>query len=257
MCCAGRPTTPFLDIRSLVQERGRAGAAVGGVRSELRARTHRFYVDYTDQNGDTRVVRTAPNGTTGDPRRPRKQLLFVKDFASNHNGGQLQFGPTAGSTGATATAAAQAIREHNGQSLDAAVREDHAPERRTPRTPRWQLVAYGLRNPWRFSFDRATGDLYIGDVGQDQWEEIDYLRHGFAERRELRLEALRGHARLRRRYDPLLTAGRYVPPVVEYPHTAAAPSPAATSTAASRSRPRSGATSTATTARASSGASGS
>ena len=44
--------------------------------------------------------------------------------------------------------------------------------------PRWRLVAYGLRNPWRFSFDRTTGDLYIGDVGQGEWEEIDYLRRG-------------------------------------------------------------------------------
>ena len=83
---------------------------------------------------------------------------------------------------------------------------------------RWQTVGYGLRYPWRFSFDRATGDLYIGDVGQGTWEEVDY----------------RTRAQLRRRWNfgwpvfegrhgyksaPFSRAAPYVPPVAEYRHT--------------------------------------
>jgi glucose/arabinose dehydrogenase len=81
---------------------------------------------------------------------------------------------------------------------------------------RWQLVAYGLRNPWRFSFDRKTGDLYIGDVGQGSWEEVDYLRRGagVANFGWRRFEG--SHT-----YDPgtpLLTRAPYHPPVAEYSH---------------------------------------
>ena len=124
-----------------------------------------------------------------------KQLLFVKDFASNHNGGQLQFGPDKRLYWGNGDGGGGGDPQHNGQSLA-------RPFAKIMRLnidaakPRWELVAYGLRNPWRFSFDRATGDLYIGDVGQSAWEEIDYLRKG-AGRRQLRLEPLRGPTLLR------------------------------------------------------------
>ena len=173
---AARPT-PFLDIRPLVTERRRAGAALGGFRSRRTPRTRRFYVDYTDRNGDTRVVRYRSERHAGDPAPRRSSCVFVKDFAL-----EPQRRPAAvrarrpAVLGERRRRRRQAIREHNGQSLAPAVREDHAPERERVGEPRWQLVAYGLRNPWRFSFDRANGDLYIGDVGQDNWEEIDYLR---------------------------------------------------------------------------------
>ena len=83
--------------------------------------------------------------------------------------------------------------------------------------PRWRLVAYGLRNPWRFSFDRATGDLYIGDVGQDTWEEVDYLRRGFSRRSTSAGTASRATTSSTTS-TALLTRGRYVAPVFEYPH---------------------------------------
>ena len=80
-------------------------------------------------------------------------------------------------------------------------------------------MAYGLRNPWRFSFDRANGDLYVGDVGQDSWEEIDYLRRGTPTIANFGWN----HFEANHVYDAstaLLARGRYVPPVVEYPHSA-------------------------------------
>ena len=84
--------------------------------------------------------------------------------------------------------------------------------------PRWQLVAYGLRNPWRFSFDRATGDLYIGDVGQNAWEEIDYLPHGLAASRTSAGTATRAGTTTTRRRTLLDQRRRYHGPIAEYPH---------------------------------------
>ena len=141
------------------------------------AKNHRFYVDYTDR---TATRGSSATSRTGRPAIPSsaKQLLFVKDFAPNHNGGQLQFGPDGRLYWGNGDGGGEGDPKDNGQNLGRPfakiMRLDvNAAE------PRWQLVAYGLRNPWRFSFDRQTGDLYIGDVGQDKWEEIDYLPRGF------------------------------------------------------------------------------
>jgi len=102
-----------------------------------------------------------------------KALLRVghREF-SNHNGGQLQFGPDGrlyagtgdGGSGGDPHNHAQSLSSRLGKLLRLNVNK---------RGASWQVAGYGLRNPWRFSFDRATRDLYIGDVGQDQWEEVD------------------------------------------------------------------------------------
>ena len=84
-------SAPFLDIRSQVRSGGEQGLLSVAFAPDY-AQSHRFYVDYTDSNGDTRVVQYRSNGTSAIASSA-KQLLFVKDFASNHNGGQLQFGP--------------------------------------------------------------------------------------------------------------------------------------------------------------------
>jgi glucose/arabinose dehydrogenase len=84
--------------------------------------------------------------------------------------------------------------------------------------PRWQLFAYGLRNPWRFSFDRKSGDLYIGDVGQGSWEEIDYLRRGTPGIVNFGWNRLEGRHIYAAGTD-LLTRGSYHPPVAEYSHS--------------------------------------
>ena len=105
--------TPFLDIRPLVQAGGEQGLLSVAFDPGY-ATNHRFYVDYTDRGGDTRVVRYTSNGTAALPGSA-KQLLFVKDFASNHNGGSCRSVPTSGSTGATATAAVVATRTTTGR----------------------------------------------------------------------------------------------------------------------------------------------
>jgi glucose/arabinose dehydrogenase len=181
---------PFLDLRGQVRaggEQGLLGLAF--------APDGRFYVDYTDRNGDTRIVEYRRSRASADRAdlASRRELLFIDQPEANHNGGQLAFGPDGllyigmGDGGGGGD---QHGRIGNGQSLDALLgkilRIDPRPGGGRPyRVPRdnpfvgragarGEIWAYGLRNPWRFSFDRATGDLTVGDVGQDAVEEIDF-----------------------------------------------------------------------------------
>jgi glucose/arabinose dehydrogenase len=207
--------TPFLDIRTLVRSGGEQGL-LSVAFDPAYAANHRFYVDYTDRNGDTRVVRYTSNGTSA-VAGSAKLLLFVKDFASNHNGGQLQFGPDKRLYWGNGDGGGAGDPQHNGQSLARAFAKIYRLNVNAPKVY-WQMVAYGLRNPWRFSFDRANGDLYIGDVGQGAWEEIDYLKHGFSGLTNFGWNRYEG----RHIYDantPLLGRGPYKPPVAEYSHS--------------------------------------
>jgi glucose/arabinose dehydrogenase len=208
-------SAPFLDVSSLIvsgEEQGLLSVAF----APDYAKSRRFYVDYTDRNGDTRVVQYRSDETAAIPSSA-KQLLFVKDFASNHNGGQLQFGPDGLLYWGNGDGGGAGDPQHNGQSLARPFAKIMRLNVNAAK-PRWQLVAYGLRNPWRFSFDRKTGDLYIGDVGQGSWEEIDYLRRGVAGVANFGWNHFEG----RHSYDSgttLLTRGTYRPPVAEYSHS--------------------------------------
>jgi len=161
----------LLDIRSRVGSGGERGL-LSVAFSPKYEQNHLFYVDYTDKRGDTRVVEFR----SGDDRAvlaSARQLLFVEQPYPNHNGGQLQFGPNGllyvgmGDGGSAGDPGNRAQNLH--VRLGKLLRID--PSRRGAR---WRIVGYGLRNPWRFSFDRANGDLYIADVGQQSWEEIDF-----------------------------------------------------------------------------------
>jgi glucose/arabinose dehydrogenase len=210
-----RRPEPFLDIRALVKSGGEQGLLSmafdpGYDRNRL------FYVDYTDVNGDTRVVRYRSDGRRGVPGSAMT-LLFVKDFASNHNGGQLQFGPDGRLYWGNGDGGSEGDPLGLGQNLGRPFAKIQSLDVRNPAAG-WKLVAYGLRNPWRFSFDAKTGDLYIGDVGQNAWEEIDFLRRGATGLVNFGWKRFEGlHA-----YDSgasLLPAGRYVRPILDYPHS--------------------------------------
>ena len=208
-------TQPFLDIRSRVTSGGEQGLLSMAFDPGY-STNHLFYVDYTDVNGDTRVVRYRSNGTTAIPSSAR-QLLFVKDFATNHNGGQLQFGPDGWLYWGNGDGGGEGDPRHNGQNL---TRPFAKIEKLNVRVAgaHWKLVAYGLRNPWRFSFDTATGDLYIGDVGQDEWEEIDYLPRGTTKLVNFGWSRFEGN-HVYDASEPLVGPGPYAPPIYEYPHS--------------------------------------
>ena len=164
---------PFLDVRSLIVSGGEQGL-LGLAFDPNYGKNHRFYVNYTSKpNGDTWVVSYRSDGTKAIPSSARRLLLVPQPYA-NHNGGNLAFGPDGklyvgmgdGGSGGDPGNRSQNPNEMLGKLIKLDPTGKTAPK----------LRALGLRNPWRFSFDRKTGDLYIGDVGQDKIEEIDYVR---------------------------------------------------------------------------------
>jgi len=136
------------------------------------ATTGRLFLHWSDPRGDTRVAEfRARDDHTLEPR-PVRQLLMVDQPEENHNGGQLAFGPDdrlylgLGDGGGAFDPRATAQDPENLLGKIIATDVD-------ARTSRWEVVLTGLRNPWRFWFDPALGEIWIGDVGQDEVEEID------------------------------------------------------------------------------------
>jgi glucose/arabinose dehydrogenase len=163
---------PFLDLRSIVKSGGEQGL-LGLAFAPDYASSRFFVVNYTDVNGNTRVVRYRSDGAVGIPSSAR-QLLFVSQPYPNHNGGDVVFGRDGllyVGMGDGGSAGDPGNRAQNPQSrLGKLLRLNW----RKPGTPS-TMVALGLRNPWRFSFDRSNGDLWIGDVGQGRIEEVDHV----------------------------------------------------------------------------------
>lgn len=162
---------PFLDIRSRVRSGGEQGLLSVAFHPRY-AKNHRFFVYFNDRSGDVRVFEFRSNGSVGLPSTGRSLLRVNHREFSNHNGGQLQFGPDGrlyagtgdGGSGGDPHNHAQSLGSRLGKLLRLNVDR---------RGARWQVAGYGLRNPWRFSWDRLTHDLYIADVGQNAWEEVD------------------------------------------------------------------------------------
>jgi glucose/arabinose dehydrogenase len=131
---------------------------------------HRMFVYYTNRDGDSRVVRYTLGRTGGRVLAgSRKVMLRVRQPYSNHNGGTLHFrnGHLYLSLGDGGGACDPGERAQDlATKLGKLLRHDRSG---------WKIIGYGLRNPWRWSFDRATGNVYIGDVGQASREEVDFL----------------------------------------------------------------------------------
>jgi glucose/arabinose dehydrogenase len=163
--------TVFLDVRGDVAYGGEQGL-LGLAFDPRYPRNRRFYVAYTSDTGRNTVVRYRSNGTRAIASS-RTILLAVPDPYGNHNGGQLAFGRDGllyttigdGGAGGDPEDRAQDMQSQFGKLLTL-----------DPARPGagWSIAGLGLRNAWRFSFDRATGDLYLGDVGQNAIEEVSF-----------------------------------------------------------------------------------
>lgn len=149
-----------------------------------------LYVNFTNTTGDTVVREYAFSGGQADVASARTVLAVDQPFP-NHNGGNLVFGPDGYLYIGLGDGGSAGDPQGNGQSLEALLgkmlRIDPRPSGTNAysspqdnpfvgRSGRDEIWAYGLRNPWRYSFDKVTGDLWTGDVGQNQWEEIDFQR---------------------------------------------------------------------------------
>jgi glucose/arabinose dehydrogenase len=189
-------STPFLDIHGQVTAGGEQGLLSVAFAPDYK-RSGRFYVYFTDRDANQRVVEYKRASAVRADAGSARVVLRMADQEGNHNGGLLLFGPDRHlyiGTGDGGGAGDQHGAHGNGQNLGSLLgkllRIDPAAAGGKPYTvpsdnpfvgrsgARGEIYSYGLRNPWRYSFDRSTGDLVIGDVGQDKVEEIDFVRRG-------------------------------------------------------------------------------
>jgi len=183
----------FLDISDRVGSKGSEQGLLGLAFHPQYPANGFFYVNYTDHNGDTVISRfsVSPDTNRADPASELKMLTINQPYA-NHNGGAVAFGQDGylylglgdGGSGGDPLGNGQSLNTFLGKILRLDVDHD-IPYSIPPDNPfagsgelYREIWASGLRNPWRFSFDPATGDMFIGDVGQDSWEEIDVVQSG-------------------------------------------------------------------------------
>ena len=212
------------EVNSQDSERGLLGLAFHPNYPE----TPYFYVNYTDLSGTTVVSRfqvSADDPNLADPNSEKVLLKISQPFA-NHNGGMIAFGPDGylyigmgdGGSGGDPQGNAQNPQSLLGKMLRIDV--DNGDPYATPadNAPNAlpEIWALGVRNPWRFSFDRATGDLLIGDVGQNAWEEIDFLPAGISSGLNLGWNYYEGTHEFQGQPSAEL---QFVSPIFEYSHS--------------------------------------
>ncbi|MEZ4714360.1 MAG: PQQ-dependent sugar dehydrogenase [Caldilineaceae bacterium] len=193
---------PFLDLEEQINDSGNEQGLLGLAFAPNYVESGYFFVNYTDTQGDTMIARFQVSAADPNLADPASEfaVLQLEQPARNHNGGMLAFGPDGYLYIGAGDGGGSGDRYGNGQDpetlLGAMLRIDVTSDPTTPYTipadnpwvnqdwptadgdavdVRDEIWAVGLRNPWRYSFDRATGDLWIGDVGQRQFEEVNFV----------------------------------------------------------------------------------
>jgi glucose/arabinose dehydrogenase len=218
---------PFLDIISKVDSQGNEQGLLGLAFHPNFKQNPYFYVNYIDLNGNTVIARFTADGNLADPAS-EKDLLHLQQPFTNHNGGQMVFGPDGYLYLGLGDGGSQGDPHQNGQNKNVwlgkilRIDVDHGDPYAIPSDNPFangggkpEVWEYGLRNPWRFSFDKPGGDLYIGDVGQDTWEEVDVVPANAGG-----LNLGWNHYEGMHPYPPGQTplSGNFTFPVVEYSH---------------------------------------
>ncbi len=188
-------STPFLDVNPISSSGGERGLLGLAFHPQFASNGY-FFINFTDNSGDTQISRYQVSSTNADvaDSASRYDILNIDQPYSNHNGGCIRFGPDGYlyiGTGDGGSANDPQNRAQNGNSLLGKMLridiDNGAPYAIPPSNPfvsnsgvRDEIWALGLRNPWRFNFDSATGDMYIADVGQNEWEYIHFEPAGDA-----------------------------------------------------------------------------
>ncbi len=178
---------PFLNIVSRVNDLDREQGLLGLAFHPAYTQNGYFYVNYIDSAGDTVISRFHAQDNTAD-RNSETILLKIHQPYTNHNGGALAFGPDGhlylglGDGGGSGDPFGNAQNTNSLLGKILRIDVDHGSPYSIPSDNPFgnEVWAYGLRNPWRISFDRLSGDLWIADVGEANWEEINYLPAGSA-----------------------------------------------------------------------------
>lgn len=219
----------FLDIDAKIASDGEEQGLLGLAFHPDYEKNGYFYIHYTDNGDDIVVARyqvsSDPNIADADSEHA---LLNINKKSPVHNGGNLEFGPDGFLYISLGDGGPQKDPEKRGQSLETLfgkilrVVVDAGDPYTIPADNPFsaggslpEIWAYGLRNPWRFSFDRATGDLYIGDVGYKNWEEIDYLPAGSSGGTNFGWRFFEGNHRV---FGKPPEGFEFTHPVAEYPH---------------------------------------
>ena len=211
-----RRADPFADFSGIVRHDQGDNGLFSLAFSPSYATNRLFYIDYIDSNNDIRVDEFKSDGQHAI-MASRRHLLAVHDPVFSHYGGQLQFasdGKLYASIGDGGCCGDPLLA---GQDMSTMLGKVVATANPTATNPVWAIVDNGLRNPWRFSFDRQTGDMLMADVGQDAWEEVDY-------RPRASLNANFGWSRYEGKHDyntgvALQGSFPLTFPIVEYPHS--------------------------------------
>jgi glucose/arabinose dehydrogenase len=211
--------TPFLDFRNRVslepKDNGEQGL-LGLAFHPQHSKNGRFYVHFTDRQGDTRVLEMKVDKKRPDRADPasEKQLLFVDQPYANHNAGDLAFGPD-GKLYVGMGDGGKANDPHgHGQNPKSLLAKMLRFDVEAPK-PEPEIISKGLRNPWRYSFDGKTGDLYIADVGQNLFEYIYVAPAGKLTGHNYGWNVTEGfHCFQAKTCDPK----GFTPPVMEYTH---------------------------------------
>lgn len=231
----GQPAaSPFLDITDRVGALDSEQGLLGLVFHPDFANNRYFYVNYTDSSGDTHIARftASPDGTTADPNS-EFTILFVEQPYVDHNAGDLAFGPEGYLYIPLGDGGFPDDPDNNAQDplslLGKILRIDvdggspyaipaDNPFVGDPGTLD-EIWAIGFRNPWRISFDRQTNDLYIGDVGQSAWEEVDFQPAASTGGENYGWSCYEGnHPNPNTSVPDCGPAGDYVSPIFEYDH---------------------------------------
>jgi glucose/arabinose dehydrogenase len=225
---------PYADLRSFVTSGGEQGLLSVAFSPDF-VKNGKLYVYFTNKAGNEVVWELHARKGAASVRPGHRQLLEIPDTESNHNGGQLQFGPDGmlyigdgdgggggDRHGAHGNAQNPGVLLGKLLRIDVTTRSNGLPYGIPDGNPfagqagwRPEIWALGLRNPWRFSFDRANGDLWIGDVGQNAWEEVDHLKRGLG---GVNFGWNRYEARHDFAKDTPLAGGTLRGPVAEYSH---------------------------------------